>query len=102
MGFMSTQTKSVKMSRVDLAPLLKVEVAKWSAKTIQDLRQELRKGAFTNALSKEHHHVEVAMLEDHDDYIHVMVSVCHPGAPWSCIHPLSKGFLVYSDGRVEK
>jgi hypothetical protein len=99
---MSMQIKSVKMSRADLVPLLKAEVEKWSARTMEDLRKALGKGPYTDALSKSHFHVEVDLLEDSDDYIHVSVAVCHPDVPWSCMHPLSRSFIVHRDGRVDK
>ncbi len=101
-GFMSTLTKSTKMSRADLAPLLRAEVEKWSAKTFETLRQELGKRAFADARSKSSYHVEVELLENRDEYVHVHIAVCHPQVPWSCIHPMSTSFIVHSNGFVDK
>ncbi len=67
------------MKREDLGVFLQREVARWSAKSYEALRQELR-----------------------EDYVHVSVAVCSERLGWSCIHPLSASFLVYRDGRVEK
>ncbi len=90
------------MKREDLSPYLQHEIDKWSAKSYQSLRQELKDGNYTQADKEDEYHVEVDLLEDRDDYVHVSVAVCSEKVPWSCIHPLSRSFLVYRDGRVDK
>ena len=91
------------MKREDLKPYLDREVAKWSAKSYQTLREELRDGNFADAANPaSQYHLEVDLLENRDDYVHVMVSVCSERVGWSCFHPVNRTFLVYRDGRVDK
>ncbi len=89
------------MSRKDLQSFLDVEVGKWSAKPFGTLKQELRSG-YENAGEGLEYHVEVQLLENRKDYIHVSVAVCSERVRWSCFHPLSTSFLVYPNGRVVK
>jgi hypothetical protein len=90
------------MKREELRPYLEREVERWSAKSYAELRVELQEGCYADARPDSEYHVEVDLLEDRQEYVHVMVSVCSPKAGWSCYHPLSTSFLVYRDGRVEK
>ncbi len=90
------------MKREDLRVFLEREVARWSAKPYGALRQELRVGNHTEAEAGADYHLEVDVLENREDYVHVSIAVCSERAKWSCIHPLSASFLVFRDGRVEK
>lgn len=91
------------MKREDLRPYLDREVAKWSAKSYDTLREELRDGSFADATNPEaEYHLEVDLVENRDDYVHVNVAVCSERVRWSCFHPLCHSFLVYRDGRVDK
>ncbi len=90
------------MTRQDLVPFLQTEIDKWSAKSYETLREELKTGSYTDAESASSRHVEIELLENREEYVHVSVAVCHPDVRWSCFHPLSASFLVYSDGRVKK
>lgn len=90
------------MKREDLRPYLQHEIDQWSAKSYQSLRQELKEGPYNKADSEDEYHVEVDLLENRDDYVHVTVGVCSERVPWSCIFPLCRSFLVYRDGRVDK
>ena len=90
------------MKRDDLRPFLQQEVDKWSAKSYETLRQELKEGNYTKANPDDEYHLEVDMLENRADYVNVCVAVCSEKVRWSCIHPLSATFLVYPDGRVDK
>ena len=90
------------MKRKELGPYLEAEVDKWSAKSYEVLRQELKGGSHEVAEKGTEYHTEVVLLEDRHDYVHVMVSVSSERAPWNCFHPLSTSFLVYRDGRVDK
>jgi hypothetical protein len=90
------------MKREDLSPRLEREVESWSAKSYAALREELRQDYHAESKEEVEYHVEVELLENRDDYVHVLVSVCSPKARWSCYHPLSRSFLVYRDGRVDK
>ena len=78
------------------------EIEKWSAKSYEELRSQLASEPFERADTGTEYHVEVNLLENREDYVQVMVSVCSERVRWSCIHPLSGGFLVYRDGRVDK
>ena len=90
------------MKREDLRPYLQHEIDKWSAKSYQSLRLELKEGNYTQADKGDEYHLEVDLLESRDDYVHVSVAVCSEKVPWSCIHPLSHSFLVYCDDRIDK
>jgi len=89
------------MDRTDLATHLEQELNKWSARSYESLRSELKGHNYADAEGPEHH-LEVTLLEDGAEYVHVEISVCSPAVPRSCIHPLSTSFLVYKDGRVDK
>lgn len=90
------------MKRDDLRPYLQREVDKWSAKSYDTLRQELKEGPYNQADPDDAYHLEVDLVENRDDYVHVNVGVCSEKVRWSCLHPLSASFLVYRDGRVKK
>jgi len=90
------------VKREQLQPYLERQIAKWSAKSYPELREELRRGYNAEVQEDLEYHVEVELLESCDDYAHVMVAVCSPRARWSCYLPLCASFLVYRDGRVEK
>jgi hypothetical protein len=89
------------VKRDDLRLSLEAEVEKWSAKSYEALRSELKDG-YARCEVGEPYHVEVQLLEDRTDYVHVGIGVCSEHAKWSCFHPLSASFLVYRDGRVKK
>jgi hypothetical protein len=90
------------MKRDELRPCLQREVEKWSSKSVMALRDELKDGPYNQARPEDPYHLEVDLLEDTDEYVHVSVAVCSEKAGWSCYHPLSTSFLVYADGRVVK
>lgn len=62
----------------------------------------MKAGPYTDAESTSDLHVEVNLVENCREYVHVNVAVCHPSVRWSCFHPPSRGFIVYSDIRVDK
>jgi len=92
------------VKREDLRRYLEREIEKWSAKSYESLREELKagNGNYADCESQKEYHLEVDLLEDRDDYVHVSVGVCSEKVRWSCFHPLSRSFLVYRDGRVTK
>ncbi|HLW79199.1 MAG TPA: hypothetical protein VKU44_06330 [Terriglobia bacterium] len=90
------------MNRQDLQPFLDREIERWSAKAYQTLRDELREGNFADANPGSEYHVEVDLLENRADYVHVSVAVCSEHVRRSCLHALSRSFLVYRDGRIKK
>ncbi len=89
------------MKREDLRRYLEREIEKWSAKSYESLREELKDGNYADCETKEYH-LEVDLLEDRADYVNVSVAVCSEKVRWSCFHPLSRSFLVYRDGSVKK
>jgi hypothetical protein len=89
------------VKRGDLPPYLWAEVEKCSAKSYETLRSEL-KDVYARCEEGEPYHVEVQLLEDRSDYVHVGVAVCSEEVGWSCFSPLSQSFIVYRDGRVDK
>jgi len=90
------------VKRDELKPYLEREIDKWSAKSYQTLREELKGGNYALADPAMEYHLEVDLLENRDDYVQVCVSVCSEHVRRSCIHPLCHIFLVYRDGRVQK
>lgn len=84
-----------------LVRYLQQEVGKWSAKSYESLRTELKGHDYTDAQGAKCH-VEVTLLEERKEYVHVMIVVCSPTATGSCFHPVTTSFLVYTDGRVDK
>ena len=90
------------VQREDLRPYLEQEVETWSAKSYETLRKELEEGPYNRCDPGAEYHIEVDLVENRDDYVHVSVGVCSGKARWSCFHPLCSSFLVYRDGRVDK
>jgi len=90
------------MKREDSRPYLDREIDRWSAKSYDALRQELNEKALNECEAGAPYHLEIQLLEDKPDYLHVFVAVCSENAKWSCSHPLSGSFIVRRDGRVEK
>jgi hypothetical protein len=75
------------VKREQLTPYLDVEVEKWSAKSFGALRAELKPGPYNEAEIDADHHLEFQLLEDKEDYIHVLVTVGSETVGWSCFHP---------------
>jgi len=90
------------MKREDLRPFLEKEIERWSGKSYEALRQELREKVLNECEAGAPYHLEVDLLEDKPDYLNVSVAVCSEKVKWSCYHPLSANFIVYRDGRVDK
>jgi hypothetical protein len=88
----------------DWRAVLDDELARWKARSYAELR-----AALSEQVSYERdgpggpYQIEVALLENRADYVHVLVSVCAPGSHRFGIvcHPLSESFVRYPDGRVE-
>jgi len=90
------------VKREELQRYLEREIEKWSAKSYETLREELRDGNYTDCEPEAEYHLEVDLLENRDDYVHISIGVCSEKVRWSCFHPLSRSFLVYRDGSVKK
>ncbi len=75
------------------------EVARWKAKSYADLRAALSDVvAYDREEPGGPYQIEVQLLEDRADYVHVLVSVCAPHG-FVCV-PLSESFIRYADGRL--
>ena len=89
------------MKSTSLSECLAREVAAWSSKHCDQLRNEL-----TSALSYQgeqlgqRYSVEVQLLEDTGEYVHVSVDI-EDGSLLRSVLPLTRSFLVYRDGRVD-
>jgi hypothetical protein len=90
------------MTREELLSCLQLEMDKWASESYEALRAKLGNDEYVPCEPACKYHLEVELLENRDDYVHVGVSVCSEEAGWSCIRPLSSSFLVYRDGRVDK
>jgi len=74
-------------------PVLDAEVKQWSAKSCADLVDELRKEqAYEVGFEGKKYQVEVQLLENTDEYVHVSVGVDDGSIPAS-FGPLSSSFV---------
>jgi hypothetical protein len=89
------------MDKDELRLRLGCEVGRWSAKSYDALKTELRDVvAYSLGEGLEFYQVEVQLLESEPEYVHVGVAVDDGG--WRAYMPRSTSFLVYRDGRVGK
>ena len=73
--------------------MLDLEVERWSAKSCEQLVSELRDmQVYEVELDSKKYQVEVEILENTDQYVHVMVAVDDGGLPAS-IWPLTNTFI---------
>ena len=90
------------MRKIELQRLLDAEVDAWSSKTFARLVEELSDVvAYQRGDKTEFHQFEIELIEREADYIHVAVSV-DDGSFRRSLAPLSRSFIVFRDGRVEK
>lgn len=90
------------MDKEELQNLLDREVEEWSRKPFDTLLAELGDViAYERGGESDSHQFEVQLLEKEREYLHVLVSV-DDGTFWRYLSPLSRGFIVHRDGRVEK
>jgi uncharacterized protein YqiB (DUF1249 family) len=87
------------MKRSDLRQCLRREMEVWSAKPFSVLIAELGGIAAYQVDGAEPYQVEVQIIEQNADSVHVAIAVDDGGL--SAFVPPSAGFLVYRDGRVE-
>lgn len=82
-------------NRERFRPVLKAEVARWSAKPIPILIAELKdEQDYVVKFETVEYQVEVQLLEDTDSYIHVMVAV-DDGTFLAACNPLSESFILH-------
>lgn len=85
-----------------LQDLLDAETSSWSQKPFSSLIDELTDVvAYARGSEADFHQFEVQMIEHETDYVHVIVSIDDGGFVRFCA-PLTRGFIVHRDGRVEK
>ncbi len=89
-------------SKRDLQVALVREVERWSALSYQRLRSDVRETVVEEReVDGLAYTVEVDLLEDLPEYVHVAVAVDDGSLRWA-VCPLSHSFLVYPDGRVDE
>jgi len=82
------------MSRKKLRPILDAAVAKWQAKSCDELVLELAEDQGNQIeFESRDYNVEVTLLENAAEHIHFMVPV-DDGALLSAFHPLSERLLL--------
>ena len=76
------------------------EFARWKARSYADLRAALSDVvAYDREGPGGPYQVEVQLLENRPDYVHVLVAVC---APLGLVcRPLSESFIRHADGRLD-
>jgi len=76
------------------------ELARWKARSYADLRAALSDVvAYAREGPGGPYQIEVQLLENRPDYVHVLVDVCAPHG-FVC-RPLSQSFIRYADGRLD-
>ena len=90
------------MNKKRLQDLLDAETSIWSHKPFAKLVEELTDVvAYGRGSEADSHQFEVQMIEHEPDYVHVIVSI-DDGSFMRSFAPLTRGFIVHRDGRVEK
>jgi hypothetical protein len=83
--------------RQEWAPVLDAETKRWSAKTCSQLVRELSDvQAYELEIESKRYQVEVELLENTAQYVHVVVAVDDGSLPAS-FRPLAATFLLYKD-----
>ena len=90
------------MNKKHLQELLDAEAGIWWCKSFANLVEELTDVvAYRRGCGADFHQFEIQMIEHEPDYVHVIVSIDDGGFVRS-FSPLTRGFIVHRDGRVEK
>jgi hypothetical protein len=90
------------MDKTALQSLLDREIEEWSSKSFTKLIEELADVvAYPRGGKSDFHQFEVQMIEKEPEYLHVLVSI-DDGSLRRSFSPLTRGFIIYRDGRVEK
>jgi hypothetical protein len=77
--------------------VLDAETERWSGKSCEQLIDELREvQAYTVEAGSKQYQVEVEILEDTKDYVHIALAVDDGSIPWS-FHPESRSFIRRKD-----
>ena len=90
------------MDKTELESLLDREIEEWSSKSFTKLTEELADVvAYQRGDKTGFHQFEVQMIEQEPEYLHILVSV-DDGSFRRSLAPLTRGFIVHRDGRIEK
>ncbi len=90
------------MKKEQLRDLLDAEIEVWSSKSYTTLVEELPDVvAYGRGSDADFHQFEVLMLEHEPEYVHVSISI-DDASLMKSLSPLTGGFIVHRDGRVEK
>jgi len=89
------------MKKKQLRSLLDAEISGLSRKPYATLVEELSDVvAYERGEGSGYHQFEIQMIEHERDYVHVIVSI-DDGSILKSMSPISRGFIVHRDGRVE-
>ncbi len=89
------------MNKKRLQDLLDAETNNWSKKSFDSLATELSDVvAYGRGSGAGFHQFEIQAIEREPDYVHVIVSI-DDGSFMKFFAPLTRGFIVHRDGRVE-
>ena len=89
------------MDKPRLQGLLDAEAKSWAAKPFDQLVLDLSDvAAYGRSEGEDFHQFEVQIVEREEDFLHILISV-DDGSLWRSMSPLTRGFFVHRDGRVE-
>jgi hypothetical protein len=91
----------VKARRHEWKPVLETEVKKWSALSLAQVMSKLPESeCYEVEFEFKKYQVEVELLEDTDQYIHVGVAVDDGSLPAS-FRPVTSSFILNKDGSID-
>jgi len=83
--------------RAMIQPVLDAEVERWSKKNCEELIAELKEEQnYEVEVDSKRYQIEVQLLENKTEYVHVMVAV-DDGRLFTAIHPPSQTFILQKD-----
>ncbi len=90
------------MDEARLRTWLELEIDRWCKKSPEELIEALNfPVAYEQGAGEEWRQVEVQLLENTDDYVHVGMAV-DDGSEELSRCPLTTSFLVHHDGRIDR
>jgi len=90
------------MKKSKLQEILRREIDKYASKSYKELTEISESIVYQGNEEGEFFQVEILLLENKMDYVHVGVSVDDGSFIRTTFWPVSSSFLVFSDGRVDK
>jgi hypothetical protein len=89
------------LTEQELQALLSAELKAWAKKPLAQIVAELSDvQGYERGADDRWHQFEVMLVENTPEYIHVLISVDDGSISWAC-SPITSGFMVYLDGRVD-